>query len=62
MPAADVPDPGGLDYPHLVELLRPLLANPACVGLEVTIYDPDLDPDGRYAAALVETLVDALGS
>ncbi|WP_233579505.1 arginase family protein [Verrucosispora sp. FIM060022] len=62
MPAADAPDPGGLDHPHLVELLRPLLANPACVGLEVTIYDPDLDPDGRYAAALVDTLVDALRS
>jgi arginase len=58
----DAPEPGGLDYPQLVELLRPLVADPACVGLEVTIYDPDLDPDGRYAAALTDTLVQALRS
>jgi arginase len=62
MPAADAPDPGGLDYPQLVELLRPLVADSACVGLQVTIYDPDLDPDGRYAAALADTLVEAMQS
>ncbi|WP_436535450.1 arginase family protein [Actinoplanes sp. HUAS TT8] len=62
MPAADAPDPGGLDYPQLVELLRPLLAAPGCVGLLVTIYDPDLDPDGRYAAALTDAVVCALNS
>ena len=60
MPAADAPDPGGLDYPQLVELLRPLVTDSACVGLQVTIYDPDLDPDGRYAAALADTLVEAI--
>jgi hypothetical protein len=26
----------------------------------VSIYDPDLDPDGRYAAALADSLVEAL--
>lgn len=60
MPAADAPDPGGLDYPQLVDLLRPLLADPACVGLQLTIYDPDLDPDGRCAVALADTLVEAV--
>jgi arginase len=60
MPAADAPDPGGLDYPQLVELLRPLVTDPACVGLQVTIYDPDLDPDGRIAVALSDTLVEAM--
>ncbi|MFC7546648.1 arginase family protein [Plantactinospora sp. GCM10030261] len=60
MPAADAPDPGGLDYPHLVELLRPLLAAPGCVGMQVTIYDPDLDPDGRYAAELTDAVVEAV--
>jgi arginase len=62
MPAADAPDPGGLDYPQLAQLLCPLVTDPACVGVEVTIYDPDLDPDGRYAAALADTLVQALGT
>ena len=35
------------------------LAHPGCVGLTVTIYNPDLDPDGRHAAriaAFVATL------
>jgi arginase len=62
MPAADAPDPGGLDYPQLAELLRPLTSDAGCVGLQVTIYDPDLDPDGRYAAALVDALVVAIAT
>ncbi|WBQ07685.1 arginase family protein [Kribbella sp. CA-293567] len=60
MPAVDSPDPGGLQHEHLRELLRPLLASPKCVGLDIGIFDPDLDPDGRYAAALADTLVAAL--
>jgi arginase len=60
MPAVDSPDPGGLDHPQLAELLRPLVADPACVGLQITIYDPDLDVDGRHAAALADTIVQAL--
>ncbi|WP_233712036.1 arginase family protein [Kribbella turkmenica] len=60
MPAVDSPDPGGISHTHLAELLRPLLAAPTCVGLDVGIFDPDLDPDGRYAAELTDTLVAAL--
>ncbi|MFK3984372.1 arginase family protein [Micromonospora sp. NPDC050397] len=60
MPAADAPDPGGLDHAQLVELLRPLVHDPGCVGMQVTIYDPDLDPDGHVAVELVNTLVTAL--
>lgn len=60
MPAADAPDPGGLDYPELTELLRPLVTHPGCVGVQLTIYDPDLDPEGRYAAPLTDALVCAL--
>jgi arginase len=59
MPAVDSPDPGGLQYEHLQELLTPLLTSPKCVGLDVGIFDPDLDPDGRYAAELTDTLVAA---
>lgn len=60
MPAADAPDPGGLDYPDLIELVRPLVTHPACVGIQLTIYDPDLDPEGRCAGPLADTLVTAL--
>jgi arginase len=59
MPAVDSPDPGGLQHEHLQELLTPLLASPKCVGLDVGIFDPDLDPEGRYAAELTDTLVAA---
>ncbi len=61
MPAVDSPDPGGLQHEHLRSLLKPLLKAPKCVGLDVGIFDPDLDPDGRYAAELTDTLVAALG-
>lgn len=36
--------------------LAPLLASPKAIGLELTIYDPDLDPDGVYGARLVRTV------
>ena len=57
MPAVDSPDPGGIDHAQLQALLRPLLASPKCAGIDIGIYDPDLDPDGIYAAELTDTLV-----
>jgi len=60
MPAVDSPDPGGLDHAQLLALLRPLLASENCVGFDIGIYDPDLDPDQVYAAELTDTLVAAL--
>jgi arginase len=57
MPAVDSPDPGGIEHRELVPLLAVLLASPRCVGLEVTVFDPDLDPDGRLAGELTDTLV-----
>ncbi|MFF7450398.1 MULTISPECIES: arginase family protein [unclassified Streptomyces] len=59
MPAVDSPDPNGLLPDELVALLRPLLASPHCVGLNVTIYDPDLDPDGTAGALLADVVVSA---
>lgn len=60
MPAVDSPDPGGIDRAQLTELLRPLLSAPKCAGIDIGIFDPDLDPDGKYAAELTDTLVSAL--
>ncbi len=59
MPAVDSPDPDGLQPAELVALLRPLLASPSCAGLNVTIYDPDLDPEGTAGALLTDIVVDA---
>lgn len=60
MPAVDSPDPGGIRHDELVALLAPLVTAPRCVGVQVTIFDPDLDPDGRLASELTDTLVTAL--
>jgi arginase len=60
MPAVDSPDPGGIEHEHLRALLRPLLASPKCAGIDIGIFDPDLDPDGRCARELTDTLVAAI--
>jgi arginase len=60
MPAVDSPDPHGISHDELVSLLRPLATSPRCVGLEVTVFDPDLDHDGRLARNLTDTLLAAL--
>lgn len=59
MPAVDSPDPDGLLPGELRALLRPLVASPHCVGLNVTIYDPDLDPEGTAGALLADLFVAA---
>ncbi|MGW1816071.1 arginase family protein [Streptomyces sp. NPDC002125] len=59
MPAVDSPDEGGLFPGELTTLLRVLVGSPRCVGLNVTIYDPDLDPDASAGALLADIVVDA---
>ncbi|GLV89099.1 arginase family protein [Streptomyces virginiae] len=59
MPAVDSPDPGGLRPEEVAELLAVLVGSPRCVGLNVTIYDPDLDPDGRAGALLADLVAGA---
>lgn len=60
MVAVDCPDPGGLSPAELTDLLTGLLDGPGCVGMEVTIFDPDLDPDGVQAQLIVDVLTKAL--
>jgi arginase len=62
MPAVDSPEPGGPTMEELVELLAPLASHPRAMGLELTIYDPNLDPTGACADRLVEVLERVLGS
>lgn len=61
MPAVDSPEPDGVPFRALTPLLRRLAAAPQCAGMEVTIYDPDLDPTGTCADRLFDCLVEALG-
>ncbi|MFF8262468.1 arginase family protein [Streptomyces virginiae] len=59
MPAVDSPDPGGLRPEEVAGLLAVLVGSPRCVGLNVTVYDPDLDPDGRAGALLADLVAGA---
>ncbi|NBM21001.1 arginase family protein [Streptomyces sp. GC420] len=59
MPAVDSPDPGGLWEDEVLTLLRTLVNSPRCVGFNLTIYDPDLDPDSSVAARLADLVVAA---
>lgn len=56
MPAVDSPGGPGIDPDELVAILEALIAKPECVGMNVTIFDPDLDPTGELAAWLVNLL------
>lgn len=60
MPFVDSPEPGGLDPDELVAVLKPLVRHPRAVGMELTIYDPRRDHDGRGAALLADVLERAL--
>jgi arginase len=60
MPAVDSPSPGGLEPGELTGLLAALA--PRAAGAQVTVFDPDLDPDGGYASILTEILATGLAS
>ncbi len=57
LPAVDSPEPGGLTFDDLSDLLRALLSSESAVGLEITVFDPDLDPDGRLAHLFTDAIV-----
>jgi arginase len=61
MPAVDSPQPDGLSRNELIEVLKVMLASRLAAGMEVTIFDPELDPDGAIASAFADDLVAALG-
>ena len=56
MPAVDSPDPGGLSYIELISLLEPLMSHPLCSGMEITILDPDRDPDGKIVQEFISQI------
>jgi arginase len=60
MPAVASPEPGGLVAADLARLLRPLVTHPRALGMNVSMYDPALDPDRSCARRLVALLGDLL--
>jgi arginase len=62
MPAVDYHLVDGLSWQELRTTLEVALASGKAVGLEVTIYNPNLDRDGSAGRGLADTLARALGS
>lgn len=61
MPAVDYRQPGGLFPDELATLLAAAMASGRVAGVEVTIYNPALDPAGSAGAALTSVLARGLG-
>jgi arginase len=57
MPAVDSRQPDGLQYHELRQLIRLLLQSGKAIGIQFTIYNPDLDKDKRIGKKLVEEMV-----
>ncbi|MFC5216474.1 arginase family protein [Streptomyces coerulescens] len=62
MPAVDYRQPDGLTWHELESVLSTALAAPGAMGLDVTIFNPRLDPDGTIAARLAACLRRALSA
>jgi arginase len=60
MPAVDYRIPDGLRWDELEAILRTAVGTGAVAGIEITIFNPDLDPDGSTTRALVASLTRAL--
>jgi len=60
MPAVDYRMPGGLSWGQLTTTLRTAVASGRAVGVDLTIFNPRLDPDGSIASNLVEAVVAGL--
>jgi arginase len=61
MPAVDYRTPDGLSWEELKTTLQIALGSGKAVGLEVSIYNPNLDKDGSAGRGLAEVLIAALG-
>jgi arginase len=60
MPAVDYRTPGGLSPDELTRLIRGAVLSGRAAGLEITIYNPKLDPSGNAGRTLTDAVVRAL--
>lgn len=58
MPAVDSRQPDGLGTEEVVDLLRRLVASGRVIGMNATIYDPDLDPSGAHARTFATVIAE----
>jgi arginase len=60
MPAVDYRMSDGLDFDELIAVLKAAMASGRAVGLNLTIFNPNLDPNRVIARKLVNALVQGL--
>lgn len=60
MPAVDYRMPGGMSLEELSELLAIVTNSERFVGIEITIFNPNLDPSGDIGRAFADALVRGL--
>jgi arginase len=60
MQSVDDPRPGGLSWDEAAEAMRTAIGSERAVGLQVAIYNPDIDSDGSNGRGLAATLSKAL--
>lgn len=62
MPAVDYRIPDGLTWPELEHVLTAALSDERCRGLDVTIFNPHLDPTGTITTRFTHCLHRALSA
>ena len=60
MPAVDYRLDGGLSFSELSELLKIIISSGRAVGMDITIFNPNLDFDGSIARNFVSSIVEGL--
>ncbi|MGI0037926.1 MAG: arginase family protein, partial [Nitrososphaera sp.] len=60
LPAVDYQQPGGLTWGQLEKITKTILTSENVVGMNLTIYNPDLDPDKRHASRIVRFMQNIL--
>jgi arginase len=62
MQAVDDPRPGGLAWDEAVTAISTAIASGRALGLQVAIYNPDIDPDGTNGRGLAAAIRAALAA
>jgi arginase len=60
LPAVSYPEPDGLDWADLAGLVGPLVRSGRLIGMSVTDFNADEDPDGRHAERIAAVLAELL--
>jgi arginase len=59
MPAVDSPGSPGFNFEQLAKLIRRLRASSKVLGADISVFDPELDPQGIYGRKLAKCLAAA---